>query len=110
MTSSPANPTPATPGKPPGRQGKDRPGGQNGGRNGDNRTNGKSPTSRTPGRGRRPRGPLRRRLLPRPRVLLGLLLLGVFIGVLVVQAYVNAEFTGDHAESEVGDQAGVPDA
>jgi cellulose synthase/poly-beta-1,6-N-acetylglucosamine synthase-like glycosyltransferase/peptidoglycan/xylan/chitin deacetylase (PgdA/CDA1 family) len=105
-------PTPATTGKPPGRQGGDHPGGQNGegARNGDSRTNGKSPTSRTPGRGRRPRGPVRRRLLPRPRVLLGLLLLGVFIGVLLVQAYVNAEFTSDHADAEVGDQAGVPSA
>jgi cellulose synthase/poly-beta-1,6-N-acetylglucosamine synthase-like glycosyltransferase/peptidoglycan/xylan/chitin deacetylase (PgdA/CDA1 family) len=32
----------------------------------------------------------------------------VFVGVLVVQAYVNAEFAGDHVETEVGDQAGVP--
>ncbi|MEU8815706.1 bifunctional polysaccharide deacetylase/glycosyltransferase family 2 protein [Actinoplanes sp. NPDC048796] len=63
------------------------------------------PTRR--GRGRA-RGPVRRRLLPAPRVLLGTLLLGVFIAVLIVQAYVNAEFKGDHAESEVGDQAGVP--
>ncbi|MFC3744949.1 bifunctional polysaccharide deacetylase/glycosyltransferase family 2 protein [Paractinoplanes deccanensis] len=56
----------------------------------------------------RGRGPVRRRLLPAPRVLLGTLLLGVFVAVLVVQAYVNAEFKGDHAETEVGDQAGVP--
>ena len=60
-----------------------------------------------PQRGR-PRGKVRRRLLPRPRVMLGVLLLVVFVGVLVVQAYVNAEFTSDHAESEVGDQAHVP--
>jgi cellulose synthase/poly-beta-1,6-N-acetylglucosamine synthase-like glycosyltransferase/peptidoglycan/xylan/chitin deacetylase (PgdA/CDA1 family) len=52
----------------------------------------------------------RRRLLPRPRVLLGTLLLSLFVGVLVVQAYINAEFTSDHLESEVGDQAGVPAA
>ena len=50
----------------------------------------------------------RRRLLPRPRVMLGTLMLAVFLGVLVVQAYVNSEFTSDHAESEVGDQDGVP--
>ncbi len=58
----------------------------------------------------RPRGRVRRRLLPRPRVLLGLLLIGLFVSVLIVQAYVNAEFKGDHLESEVGDQAGVPAA
>ncbi|MET0415582.1 MAG: polysaccharide deacetylase family protein, partial [Actinoplanes sp.] len=57
----------------------------------------------------RPRGKVRRRLLPRPRVLLGLLLIGLFVSVLVVQAYVNAEFKSDHLESEVGDQAGVPE-
>jgi cellulose synthase/poly-beta-1,6-N-acetylglucosamine synthase-like glycosyltransferase/peptidoglycan/xylan/chitin deacetylase (PgdA/CDA1 family) len=56
----------------------------------------------------RARGPVRRRLLPKPRIVIGLLLLGVFLGVLVVQAYVNAEFTSDHLDSEVGDQAGVP--
>ncbi|XVV17838.1 bifunctional polysaccharide deacetylase/glycosyltransferase family 2 protein [Actinoplanes sp. CA-131856] len=65
------------------------------------------PARRARGRARG-RGPVRRRLLPAPRVLLGTLLLGVFVAVLVVQAYVNAEFKGDHAESEVGDQAGVP--
>lgn len=52
----------------------------------------------------------RRRILPRPRVMLGVLLIGLFVGVLVVQAYINAEFRGDHVESEVGDQAGVPAA
>ncbi|MEV0897944.1 bifunctional polysaccharide deacetylase/glycosyltransferase family 2 protein [Actinoplanes sp. NPDC049802] len=52
----------------------------------------------------------RRRLVPRPRVLLGVVLIGFFTAVLVVQAYVNAEFTGDHLESEVGDQASVPAA
>jgi cellulose synthase/poly-beta-1,6-N-acetylglucosamine synthase-like glycosyltransferase/peptidoglycan/xylan/chitin deacetylase (PgdA/CDA1 family) len=52
----------------------------------------------------------RPRLLPRPRVMLGVLVLGLFAGVLLVQAYVNAEFTGDHAETEVGDQDGVPRA
>jgi cellulose synthase/poly-beta-1,6-N-acetylglucosamine synthase-like glycosyltransferase/peptidoglycan/xylan/chitin deacetylase (PgdA/CDA1 family) len=57
---------------------------------------------------RRNRGRSRRRLLPRPRILLGSLLISVFLGVLVLQAYINAEFTGDHLESEVGDQAGVP--
>ncbi|NMO50297.1 glycosyltransferase [Actinoplanes sp. TBRC 11911] len=62
-----------------------------------------------PPRGR-PRGKVRRRLLPRPRVMLGVLLLVLFVGVLVVQAYINAEFTGDHAETEVGDQAHVPAA
>ena len=56
----------------------------------------------------RGRSPVRRRLLPRPRVLFGLLLLSAFVGVLIVQAYINAEFTGDHLDSEVGDQAGVP--
>jgi cellulose synthase/poly-beta-1,6-N-acetylglucosamine synthase-like glycosyltransferase/peptidoglycan/xylan/chitin deacetylase (PgdA/CDA1 family) len=39
---------------------------------------------------------------------LGTLLLGVFVGVLVVQAYINAEFTGDHVDTEVGDQSAVP--
>ena len=58
----------------------------------------------------RGRGPVRRRLLPRPRVLLGTLLLAVFVGVLVVQAYINAEFKGDHVETEVGDQSAVPKA
>ncbi|GGQ41647.1 bifunctional polysaccharide deacetylase/glycosyltransferase family 2 protein [Couchioplanes azureus] len=52
----------------------------------------------------------RRRILPRPRIMLGVLLIGLFVGVLIVQAYVNAEFKGDHVESEVGDQAGVPAA
>ncbi|SDT76238.1 bifunctional polysaccharide deacetylase/glycosyltransferase family 2 protein [Actinoplanes derwentensis] len=52
----------------------------------------------------------RRRVLPRPRVLLGVLLAASFLSVLVVQAYINAEFTGDHVESEVGDQAAVPPA
>ncbi|MDY7090585.1 MAG: bifunctional polysaccharide deacetylase/glycosyltransferase family 2 protein [Actinomycetota bacterium] len=56
----------------------------------------------------RGRGPVRRRLLPRPRIMLGSLLVLVFVGVLVVQAYINAEFKGDHLESEVGDQDGVP--
>ena len=54
------------------------------------------------------RGPVRRRLLPQPRVALAILLLGVFVGVLVVQAYINSEFASDHVESEVGDQDGVP--
>jgi cellulose synthase/poly-beta-1,6-N-acetylglucosamine synthase-like glycosyltransferase/peptidoglycan/xylan/chitin deacetylase (PgdA/CDA1 family) len=49
-----------------------------------------------------------RRLLPRPRVMLGTLMLALFVGVLLVQAYINAEFTGDHIDSEVGDQDGVP--
>ncbi|MFF5295744.1 bifunctional polysaccharide deacetylase/glycosyltransferase family 2 protein [Paractinoplanes globisporus] len=57
---------------------------------------------------RKPRGPVRRRLLPKPRVALAILLLLVFIGVLVVQAYINSEFTSDHLDSEVGDQDGVP--
>ncbi len=52
----------------------------------------------------------RRRLLPRPRVMLGSLLVLLFVGVLIVQAYINAEFRGDHVESEVGDQTGVPAA
>jgi cellulose synthase/poly-beta-1,6-N-acetylglucosamine synthase-like glycosyltransferase/peptidoglycan/xylan/chitin deacetylase (PgdA/CDA1 family) len=52
----------------------------------------------------------RRRVLPRPRVLLGSVLAGFFVSVLIVQAYVNAEFTGDHIQDEVGDQAGVPSA
>ena len=50
----------------------------------------------------------RRRLLPRPRVMLGSLVLGVFVAVLVLQAYVNSEFTSDHIDSEVGDQDPVP--
>jgi len=66
--------------------------------------------SRPPVRRGRNRGRSRRRLLPRPRVLLGTLLISIFVGVLVIQAYINAEFTGDHVESEVGDQAGVPAA
>ncbi|MEU4237792.1 bifunctional polysaccharide deacetylase/glycosyltransferase family 2 protein [Actinoplanes sp. NPDC026619] len=56
----------------------------------------------------RPRGPVRRRLLPKPRVLIGSLLLVLFVGVLVVQAYINSEFKADHVETEVGDQDGVP--
>ncbi|MEV8507459.1 bifunctional polysaccharide deacetylase/glycosyltransferase family 2 protein [Actinoplanes sp. NPDC051475] len=40
--------------------------------------------------------------------MLGVLLISLFVGVLVVQAYINSEFTGDHVETEVGDQAGVP--
>ena len=60
----------------------------------------------------RPRGrnriPIRRRLLPRPRVLLGTLLLVLFVGALITQAYINAEFTSDHKDAEVGDQEGVP--
>jgi cellulose synthase/poly-beta-1,6-N-acetylglucosamine synthase-like glycosyltransferase/peptidoglycan/xylan/chitin deacetylase (PgdA/CDA1 family) len=71
-----------------------------------------SPASGAPDVVRRPRGggrgPARRRLLPRPRVLLGALLIALFVGVLVVQAYINAEFTSDHLDSEVGDQDGVP--
>jgi cellulose synthase/poly-beta-1,6-N-acetylglucosamine synthase-like glycosyltransferase/peptidoglycan/xylan/chitin deacetylase (PgdA/CDA1 family) len=66
--------------------------------------------TRPPARRSRNRGRSRRRLLPRPRVLLGTLLISLFVGVLVVQAYINAEFTSDHLESEVGDQAGVPAA
>jgi cellulose synthase/poly-beta-1,6-N-acetylglucosamine synthase-like glycosyltransferase/peptidoglycan/xylan/chitin deacetylase (PgdA/CDA1 family) len=50
----------------------------------------------------------RRRILPRPRVLLATLLISLFVGVLIVQAYINAEFTSDHLDSEVGDQSGVP--
>ena len=46
--------------------------------------------------------------MPRPRVLLGTLMLGMLISVLVVQAYINSEFRGDHVSSEVGYQAGVP--
>ncbi len=74
----------------------------------------KAPAPNTPppmparGRRTRGRGPVRRRLLPRPRVLLGTLLLVVFVAVLVVQAYVNAEFKGDHVETEVGDNVTVP--
>ncbi|MBM2622242.1 glycosyltransferase [Actinoplanes sp. LDG1-06] len=64
------------------------------------------PTRRARTRGR---GPVRRRLLPRPRIMLGTLLVLVFVGVLVVQAYINAEFKSDHLDSEVGDQAGVPE-
>ncbi|BCY15049.1 bi-functional transferase/deacetylase [Actinoplanes sp. L3-i22] len=56
----------------------------------------------------RNRGRSRRRILPRPRVMLASLLLGLFVAVLVVQAYINSEFTADHKETEVGDQAGVP--
>jgi len=59
---------------------------------------------------RRPAGPQtpRRSLIPRPRVVLGVLLLSIFIGVLLVQAYINSEFTGDHLDVEVSDQNGVP--
>ena len=63
---------------------------------------------RPPVRRGRNRGRSRHRLLPRPRVMLGTLLISLFIGVLIVQAYINAEFKGDHVESEVGDQSGVP--
>ncbi|GLW29502.1 bi-functional transferase/deacetylase [Actinoplanes regularis] len=57
---------------------------------------------------RRNGGRSQRRILPRPRVMLGSLLLGLFVAVLVVQAYVNSEFTADHKETEVGDQDPVP--
>ncbi len=56
----------------------------------------------------RNRIPIRRRLLPRPRVLLGSTLLLAFIGMLIVQAYINSEFTSDHKDVEVGDQSDVP--
>jgi hypothetical protein len=56
----------------------------------------------------RNRNRMRRRLLPRPRIVLASLMLLLFVAVLVVQAYINAEFRGDHVESEVGDQTGVP--
>jgi cellulose synthase/poly-beta-1,6-N-acetylglucosamine synthase-like glycosyltransferase/peptidoglycan/xylan/chitin deacetylase (PgdA/CDA1 family) len=62
------------------------------------------------GLGHRARPAGRRRILPRPRVLLGALLVGSFVAVLIVQAYINAEFVGDQVEAEVGDQAGVPAA
>jgi cellulose synthase/poly-beta-1,6-N-acetylglucosamine synthase-like glycosyltransferase/peptidoglycan/xylan/chitin deacetylase (PgdA/CDA1 family) len=58
--------------------------------------------------GRGPRKPVR--LIPRPRAALGVLLLVLFVGVLVVQAYINSEFTSDHLDSEVGDQSQVPPA
>ncbi len=64
----------------------------------------------TPPPARRGHGRSRRRLLPRPRVLLGTLLITIFVGVLVIQAYINAEFKSDHLKSDVGDQAGVPAA
>nr|WP_306661476.1 bifunctional polysaccharide deacetylase/glycosyltransferase family 2 protein [Mangrovihabitans endophyticus] len=41
-------------------------------------------------------------------MLIGTLMLVLFVAVLIVQAYINAEFTGDHVESEIGDQNGVP--
>jgi cellulose synthase/poly-beta-1,6-N-acetylglucosamine synthase-like glycosyltransferase/peptidoglycan/xylan/chitin deacetylase (PgdA/CDA1 family) len=63
-------------------------------------------TPRPPARG--PRKPLR--LIPRPRAALGVLMLIVFVGVLVIQAYINSEFTSDHLDSEVGDQSHVPRA
>ncbi|MEU4562029.1 glycosyltransferase [Actinoplanes sp. NPDC023936] len=68
-----------------------------------------APTPHPPRRSRL-RGRSRRRILPRPRVMLGTLLIGFFVAVLVVQAYINAEFTNDHVQTEVGDQAGVPPA
>ncbi|WP_030441656.1 bifunctional polysaccharide deacetylase/glycosyltransferase family 2 protein [Actinoplanes subtropicus] len=52
--------------------------------------------------------PKRRRVLPPPRVALAALLVVLFVGVLIVQAYVNSEFKSDHLDSEVGDQDGVP--
>jgi cellulose synthase/poly-beta-1,6-N-acetylglucosamine synthase-like glycosyltransferase/peptidoglycan/xylan/chitin deacetylase (PgdA/CDA1 family) len=57
---------------------------------------------RNPGAGRS------RRVMPRPRVILGSLVLAVFISVLVVQAYINAEFTNDHVDTEAEDQGTVP--
>ena len=50
----------------------------------------------------------RRRVLPPPRVALATLLVVLFLGVLIVQAYINSEFKNDHLDSEVGDQDGVP--
>ncbi|MEV6298086.1 bifunctional polysaccharide deacetylase/glycosyltransferase family 2 protein [Actinoplanes sp. NPDC051861] len=40
--------------------------------------------------------------------MLGSLLIGFFVAVLVVQAYINAEFKSDHVQTEVGDQSAVP--
>jgi len=64
--------------------------------------------TRTPAGRNRNRSRTRRRLLPRPRILLGTLMLGLFVAVLVVQAYINAEFSADHVDTEVGDQSAVP--
>jgi cellulose synthase/poly-beta-1,6-N-acetylglucosamine synthase-like glycosyltransferase/peptidoglycan/xylan/chitin deacetylase (PgdA/CDA1 family) len=57
---------------------------------------------RTPAAGRS------RRVMPRPRVMLGSLVLVLFVGVLVVQAYINAEFTNDHVDTPAEDQGTVP--
>ena len=65
------------------------------------------PTHRTT-KPRKPAKAAKRSLIPQPRVVLGVLLLSIFVGVLVVQAYINSEFTSDHLGSEVGDQDGVP--
>jgi cellulose synthase/poly-beta-1,6-N-acetylglucosamine synthase-like glycosyltransferase/peptidoglycan/xylan/chitin deacetylase (PgdA/CDA1 family) len=40
--------------------------------------------------------------------MLGSLVLALFIGVLVVQAYINAEFTNDHVDTPAEDQGTVP--
>jgi cellulose synthase/poly-beta-1,6-N-acetylglucosamine synthase-like glycosyltransferase/peptidoglycan/xylan/chitin deacetylase (PgdA/CDA1 family) len=56
----------------------------------------------------RSRSRSRRRLLPRPRVMVGVIVLSMFVGVLLVQTYINSEFAGDHKITEVGDQSEVP--
>jgi cellulose synthase/poly-beta-1,6-N-acetylglucosamine synthase-like glycosyltransferase/peptidoglycan/xylan/chitin deacetylase (PgdA/CDA1 family) len=52
----------------------------------------------------------KRRLVPRPRTALGVLLLLLFVTVLIVQAYINSEFTSDHTGTDAGDQSQVPAA
>ena len=63
-----------------------------------------------PSRARVIRSARLRRVMPRPRIMLGSLMLCLFFSVLVVQAYINAEFTSDHVKVETGDQASVPQA
>ena len=58
--------------------------------------------ARTPVKGRS------RRVAPRPRVILGIALIGVFASLLLVHAYVSAEFTGDHVSTEEGEADRVP--
>ena len=51
---------------------------------------------------------LRRRLLPRPRIMLASLMLLAFVSVLMVQTYINAGFTGEQDAPDVGDRDRVP--
>jgi cellulose synthase/poly-beta-1,6-N-acetylglucosamine synthase-like glycosyltransferase/peptidoglycan/xylan/chitin deacetylase (PgdA/CDA1 family) len=67
------------------------------------------PEKRAPQASKRTANAARTRLvLPRPRVVLGSLVLALFVSMLVLQAYINAEFTNDHIDTDAEDQGTVP--